>query len=544
MIKRVFAACAAAALLLGAALAEGGLEADWVDKLQGGGAKFNRDGKYGVVDRDGNVTAEPEWNYMGSFCGQYTVVGLKENEDDIRPDRVGVLNLATGQMTAPVEYDSIKLLPGESGAPMCLVKKDGLWGAMDAEGRMIAEAEYAGAVYSYDDDPNGFWLAEPEGEREGFQTWHYFDAAGHPRFRMEANEVGSFREGMAPVRVDWYWGYADEDGNMVLEPQWDMAYPFMDGRADVYEGGQAGLIDREGSALIEPEWDYVQHIGGDLYAVILGGEDVDGEWWGGEWRVYRLGQGVVSREAWDRIEPDGPMEYNEIGEYEVAECDLLRVEKDGKWGTLTLDMETAIPPEWDYIYGFGGTDMALAIRNGEKYIIDRQGNVLLKSRWDDMSLPSEGRILVSVWEGTLDAASRKYSFVDINGDSVGGQWDNADSFVNGKAMVFAGKTTEDGYPESGRYSLIDAQGQVITDRPWADINWYDYLDECRNWEDHGGLIRARDESGLWGYIRASDGKTAIEPAWDDANAFTEGRAFVKKDGVWRVIDTEGRIVGG
>ena len=38
------------------------------------------------------------------------------------------------------------------------------------------------------------------------------------------------------------------------------------------------------------------------------------------------------------------------------------------------------------------------------------------------------------------------------------------------------------------------------------------------------------------------GALAIPLAFEDARAFVDGRASVKQDGEWRVIDVEGRFV--
>ena len=60
---------------------------------------------------------------------------------------------------------------------------------------------------------------------------------------------------------DATYGYKDQAGNSVIEPQFKRVEPFFEsGVAPVVElTGKTGLIDKTGSYIVEPQWDYISY---------------------------------------------------------------------------------------------------------------------------------------------------------------------------------------------------------------------------------------------------------------------------------------------
>ena len=59
---------------------------------------------------------------------------------------------------------------------------------------------------------------------------------------------------------------------------------------------------------------------------------------------------------------------------------------------------------------------------------------------------------------------------------------------------------------------------------------------------YAGMAAFKAANGLTGYINLQ-GETVIEPAWDDGAYFCEGRAWVKQDGAYHLIDSRDNTVG-
>jgi hypothetical protein len=53
------------------------------------------------------------------------------------------------------------------------------------------------------------------------------------------------------------WGYIDQQGNLVISPQFTSADSFSDGLAQVRVNGKYGFIDPTGKMAIPPQFDQV-----------------------------------------------------------------------------------------------------------------------------------------------------------------------------------------------------------------------------------------------------------------------------------------------
>jgi WG containing repeat len=62
-----------------------------------------------------------------------------------------------------------------------------------------------------------------------------------------------FKEGLANVKIDKYWGYIDKTGQIVIPPQFEEAKPFKEGLAMVKFGNEWGYIDKRGQKIANPK---------------------------------------------------------------------------------------------------------------------------------------------------------------------------------------------------------------------------------------------------------------------------------------------------
>jgi len=80
--------------------------------------------------------------------------------------------------------------------------------------------------------------------------WGYMDRGGKVVIEPAYDQVLSFSEGLAPVRVGKLWGYTDRNGKVAIPPQFDWAGVFREGRAHVRAGDRMGYIDHTGKPVI------------------------------------------------------------------------------------------------------------------------------------------------------------------------------------------------------------------------------------------------------------------------------------------------------
>ena len=81
------------------------------------------------------------------------------------------------------------------------------------------------------------------------------------------------------------------------------------------------------------------------------------------------------------------------------------------------------------------------------------------------------------------------------------------------------------------YQLMGLDGTPLDDNRWVSIA--DFKD---------GYAQVHGQNGLYGFIRQSDGLVAVEPKYEDVQAFSEGYAGVKLGGSWGFINTDGEMV--
>lgn len=88
--------------------------------------------------------------------------------------------------------------------------------------------------------------------------WGYIDQTGKMVIEPEYIAAEPFGNGLAPVCVEENhvrkWGYVDEKGNRVIEPQYEHAKPFSEGLAAVCQDDLWGFIDFSGNWVIKPQY--------------------------------------------------------------------------------------------------------------------------------------------------------------------------------------------------------------------------------------------------------------------------------------------------
>ena len=95
--------------------------------------------------------------------------------------------------------------------------------------------------------------------REGVATvfvgekHHIIDKQGNTLATLADNitNVEPFSDGLAPIEIDWKYGYINHEGKVVIPPRFDFAGPFVDGLAIVETNDKWGLIfvDGQGNTL-------------------------------------------------------------------------------------------------------------------------------------------------------------------------------------------------------------------------------------------------------------------------------------------------------
>ena len=276
-----------------------------------------------------------------------------------------------------------------------------------------------------------------------------------------------FSEGLAAVANDEYkFGYIDKSGNLVIPYQYGYAKAFSEGMAEVsthdyhfeknyfaddpnrlnwvfYEmerDSKCSYIDREGNMVIDTVfWRSGKFCDG--FAIVMITDEIDSDWY---------------------MPDDVRCAYiNTAGEIVYASDDLVEVsdfnggfaviKKDNGYREkpflINTDMETVLDiSQYDDVKLSNGF---LTVKKDDRYgVIDTSGNVIIDFKYDKLSEYSEGLFAFKL--------NNRCGYIDINGNEViENSYEMTDIFINGEAMVvFADK------PQS--MFFINKNGEVIS----------------------------------------------------------------------------------
>jgi hypothetical protein len=226
-------------------------------------ASVKINGKWGFIDKIGNIKIKPVFDYSIRFqeglC-QVTIKNKKQNIDKIGfIDKKGemIINLQfTGCDTAVFsEFSNVSGIVFSEG--LAAVSVDGKeYGYIDNAGQYKINPQFSKAYRFY----GGLALVKYENQ------FGYIDKNGKYIINPQFVNANSFSEnGLAAVQnSDTRWGFINSDGKYVITPQFESVVGgFHEGLACVKISGKYGLIDEKGNIIVNPQFDAVNM--NDLY---------------------------------------------------------------------------------------------------------------------------------------------------------------------------------------------------------------------------------------------------------------------------------------
>lgn len=212
--------------------------------------------KYGTITRNGQYRIRPTYDTILPYQDQRAVVVDQEGFKVI--DEFGAV-------LTKKAYSFIN--PFQEGRALCSVSDDKgitLYGYLNLDGKEIIPTQYknaydfVGGKASVQIKDNQFALINTNGERLHTYNYPFVGNLGEGLLRFQATENGKY-------------GYINEEGNIVIKPQFTNSQPFQEGRAVINNapdyGNQYGLIDKSGKVIIKPIYNDLLQIGSGRIAV-------------------------------------------------------------------------------------------------------------------------------------------------------------------------------------------------------------------------------------------------------------------------------------
>ncbi|AFW96838.1 serine/threonine protein kinase [Anabaena sp. 90] len=290
-----------------------------------------------------------------------------------------------------------------------------------------------------------------------------------------------------PIKIGDKYGYIDQTGRVVIQPQFDSARDFSKGMAVIRIGKKYGYIDKKGELLIPLQFDYASDFSEGLARV-----KIDNKYG----YISKSGQLVI------------PPQFDYASDFSEG---LASVEIDNKYGYISKRGSLVILPQFDnpgdFSEGMAGVEI------NEKYgYIGKSGQLVILPKFDFTWNFYEGLAWVNI--------DNKYGYISKSGQLIiPPQFDYAGNFSEGMALVKI----------DNKYGYICKIGQFVI--PPKFDNAGDFSED----------LASVKIDNKYGYIGKS-GQLIIPPQFDYTGDFYEGLALVRIGEEERYIDKKGRFI--
>ena len=456
-----------------------------------------RDKKIGFYKKDGTKLTDPIYESVSDFEQGMAIVKLG--------GKYGYID-KKGKEIAPLYQEAHFFADG-----LAAVKEKNKWGVIDETGAYVIAPTYSNAGPAYSDG----LLAV----RDNKEKWGFIDKEGRTVIPFQYKSVHPlFHESMSAVQAEnKLWGFVDNTGHVTAEPQFKAVLtPFSEGLAGVRTIDGKAYAKTDGTIAFMADYDQLYPFEKGIAEVRKGTVSKEhirrgfpisigiGIGWG-HWfypRCYHhshFGWGIGFPLWW----PD--YGYEEI--IPAVEVKRGYIDNTGKVIAATSN---------DHV--FPVTENGILIYNNSRYgWVDRKGIYAAHTIYRTIIPAEDAKVLLAKDE------DKKWGMLSMTDGKELAPFRYDDLKYKGNGMI--------AYKEDGRWGLMDTAGTPLTEPLYKSIG---------NAEDNRIPAKAKDG---WLYLDYA-GKKAItfEKDAEDVTAFRKGRAGVKTDGKWGLIDSAGKWI--
>jgi hypothetical protein len=346
------------------------------------------------------------------------------------------------------------------------VKKDGKWGLINIEGKVIISFNYddiyafdykktsrmEGPYIEYLDYDGKTAIVKRDGKWGLVNTKdEVFADCVYDEFSIP--EVQLFYEKRAAAKKDGLWGFLNEKGNPIssfiyeavggysLETPQSISI-FYGGLAVVKKVGKWGAIDLDGKEIIPFIYDFISSFTSETAIA-----QKEGKW------------GYINKKGEEVI----PLIYDEIKWFELGLCPIR---KNGLWGFLNEKGELIVPIMYDDIlvseevsvdgglWFFSQDGLCAVKKNGKWGLIDNENNIVVDFEYDGIKFTTSG---LDDWryfsDGFLSVKKGKFWSV-INKDGLNKipfEYDDVEIWSEGNVCI----------KRNNKWGLLDSLGKQL-----------------------------------------------------------------------------------
>ena len=490
--------------------------------------KLEQDGKYGVIDREGNIVVEPVYStidipnptlpvFIKSDDAQ-NFSAIDNNGNDILTGYESVEAISINNISSNIPYEKTVLK----------YKQGGLYGLIDMQGNKITDNIY-NSITNID-----------------------------------------YKEGNLKVEQNGQYGVINIKGTTIIKPEYEsiIADGYYDEetkyeragfilRIKTDDGYKFGYADRKGKIILEPLYNEVSRIteitGDDVFLITANN---------GRYGVVKNGKEVLKNDFTD-------INFDQNN-------NLLILQKDSSWGVVDLEGNNIVPIDYDniiiggkYINAQKGEDTlifdasgnnidtdilsynqvndnyAIVIDKDNNYnIVDNAGNKKLNENYTYIEYLNNDEFIVTINGKTGIINGEGNTIIEVNYNAIQ-QIDGTnalqavDSENNRTDIIDKDMQIHEGIENA----YISKETNYIKLYSETDVKYYNLDGKEITYKEiaPNNSIYADKKDGKWGLVDAN-GNVVVNYEYDMVTEQNGNVAGVKKDGKWQIVDTKGQLV--
>lgn len=497
---------------------------------------LRQDGKYGVINKKGDIVIHPEYTNViipnpqkavfvcydennntkvlnqnnEQIFSEYTQlepIKLKNIASDLmyeknlltyeQDEKQGLINLE-GKVVAKPIYESIEGLPYKEGE--LLVKIEGKYGVVNNKGNYLVDSDYDQiAVDNYTT------------EEEGYK---------HAGYIVSNTTENGYR-----------YGYVDVDGNVLLEPEYTEVSRIINVKDDdniylvVAQNGQYGMIKNQ-EQIIENEYQSISY-NSESNTLTLE-------------KTKRYGVATL----------DGkiviPVEFAQI---DSTGKNIYATDVDGNVKVYQEDGNPAEIESNVYILETGNENYQIKIDNtqGSVYsILNKDGEQITTQNYSYINYLYDNYFIVSVTGGKVGVINDKEEpIIEIQYDSIE-KVEGTDYIITRLSENSSTQLNDKNFKQLCEMTnaIVQTEENYVKVYNDTETKYFDLEgNEKQNTEIlSNNQIHAKSQDGKWGFVDKS-GNIVVDYIYDkttDLNSY--GYAGIKLDGKWGVVNSNGEVI--
>jgi len=336
---------------------------------------------------------------------------------------------------------------------------------------------------------------------EGFPKTGYMNINGEILVEPKYNMGSEFYDNYANVINDSIYGYIDKNGKETFFKEYQYAFFYYGDTGIAAKNNKFGLIDRMGNPLTEFKYRQIMNFGFNHFKVQLENKKFQ--------ILNNTGELIFNED----------MSYDIKSDYFEADSLLVFEEKnqngDELKGLVNIDGEKIVKAIYESIY-FIGDDELIAVKSKQKYgFINKLGEVVVPVKYDKISFNINDNLIPVKRDS-------KWGYINKKGEEE-------IPFIFNKAT---------GFTEGLAYVENDSISGYINSRNKIKIEYNFDQTKLPFFSDGRALIKKSDK---YGFI-SKRGKIKVPAIYDKAYPFVDGIAYVELNGKSGYIDRNGKIV--